>query len=645
VIDSALRQLVVALTTSLLLIAGQITPAKGDTDSLATAFGKVPYLWGAHLSPDGSKVSFLHMVEAGVPVAYVMSLDGEPTPVMASTSGKFDIYWCRWANNERLLCGFYGIDRDRGLLFPVTRLVSVNIDGSDVRVLLQNQLKNKRTQYQDDIVDWLPEDPRHVLVEIPSDKGSGVSSLNIYTGRNNVIEREREGTREWISDGHGMVRLRKYLSAQKRKWYFRLADSEQWSVLHESRMDDIDDDYYPIGFGQNRNALLVYKSHNGHLALMSEDLEKKHEEQVVFSHSAVDIRSTMMLGKFQRLVAVGYATDKPHMQYFDKNVEAIIERISQVFPDKLVSVIDESWDKKFYLVLIGSDRDPGSYYRFDLQGKRLEEIFPRRPELEGRELAVMKPISYRARDNVEIPGYLTLPVNADNKALPTVIMPHGGPESRDVWDFDWLSQYMAAKGYAVLQANFRGSGGYGEAWAGEGGFRQWHRAVNDINDGAAWLINEGIADSERICIVGWSYGGYAALLSNIEAPDLYQCTVSIAGVTDPWTLIKDSRYFLNRKAVTEFVGTEDETINQGSPLRRVKEFQGPVMLFHGDRDINVDVRHSKIMHKALKKAGKNSEMVIYKNTAHSIWRDGYRIDLLSKIGRFLDSSIGANNDD
>ena len=294
------------LFAALFLGAEPAASAKQESDPLAIAFGKIPYIYGARLSPDGSKISFIHMVEAGVPVAFVMPVDGDPTPVVASTPGKFDIYWCDWANNERLLCGFYGIDSRLGVLLSVTRLVAVNIDGSDQRVLLQNKLKNQRTQFQDDIVDFLPDDPQHVLVGVPSDRGAGVSRLNIYNGQTKIEERIREGSYEYISDGRGIVRLRQYRSTQKKKWYFRLAESDKWEVLHESPMDDLDDDYYPMGFGPDRNALFVYKKNEGRLALMSEDLERKREDQIIFSHDEVDIGGTLTLGKFDRLVAAAY---------------------------------------------------------------------------------------------------------------------------------------------------------------------------------------------------------------------------------------------------------------------------------------------------------------------------------------------------
>jgi dipeptidyl aminopeptidase/acylaminoacyl peptidase len=219
-------------------------------------------------------------------------------------------------------------------------------------------------------------------------------------------------------------------------------------------------------------------------------------------------------------------------------------------------------------------------------------------------------------------------------------MPHGGPESRDVYGFDWLAQFFAAKGYAIIQSNYRGSGGYGDDWAGDGGFKNWRQAVTDISDGVQWLLEEDIVDSSRICAVGWSYGGYAALMSAIEKPELYNCVVSIAGVTDPGTLIADGRRFVSgSKRIREFVGTDDEVIKLGSPLKRSSEIQVPVLLIHGDADMNVTVKHSKKMHKALRKADKDTRLIIYEDAAHGIEPESYRIEMLSEIARFLDSNI------
>ena len=638
-----MRALAIILLTQLLVSfpSGGAHAAEGaSVKSLATAFGKFPQMWGARLSPDGSRVSFLHMYEDDFPVLLVFTAGADSRLVLASKPDVFDINWCRWANNERLLCGFYGIAKVYGYYLPETRLVAVNADGTKKKVLLQKQLQKTLAQFQDDVIDWMPDDPANVLIEVPNAKGTGVARLNIYSGRVATVARNSTNARDWVSDGYGSVRLRHYMSTEKSRWQYRLAGERQWRDLHESRMTDLGDIYHPLGFGDERNTLLVFKRHHGRLALWAEDLARNREDELIFSHPNVDVDGYTTLGKRERLVGIGYSTDKPHYHFFDERIEEITRRIQLTMPGKVVGVIDESWDRKFYLIHISSDQDAGRYYRFNVEQDVLEAMLLKRPDLHERDLAMMRPIRYPAADGVEIPGYLTLPPHSEGKNLPAVVMPHGGPQSRDRWDFDWFAQFFAAAGYAVLQSNFRGSGGYGSAWAGEGGFKAWRSSVGDIIDGSRWLIENGIADPERMCIVGWSYGGYAALLSAIEAPELYKCVVSIAGVTDPSTLINDYRNFLNKRVVREFVGNDKHVLNTGSPLKRASEIQVPVLMFHGKEDINVSVKHSKNLHKALKRAGVSSDLVLYDQVAHNIWRERYRIDNADKDWRFLARHTG-----
>ena len=629
-----------ALTWSIVLFA--IVPGSNaaSPDPLAVAFGTMPALWGVRMSPDGAKVSFLQMHPEELPLLGILDLaTGKANIAMASTQDGFDIQWCDWANNERLLCGFSaftgGWDK-----YSVTRLVAVNADGSQMKVLLQRKLQNQFAQFQDRVVDWLVDDPTRVLVVMPNDKGTSLNPLDIYSGRTGGAIDRHSGYVGWVTDGRGSPRLYWYMSEDQIRWKYRRSGERKWRVLHKRRMIDLDDDYDPIGFGDDPDRLFVLKPHEGRLALWAVDLKGEEEDEVVFSHPEVDLGGAEMLGKFRRIVAIGYSTDRSHLHFFDETVAKISETLSTFFSKKIVSAIGESWDRRYYIVHVGSDRDPGTFYRFDVQQKQLLRIASQYSLLESRSLAPVEPIRYAARDGTEIPGYLTLPAIGRGDALPAVVYPHGGPESRDYWEFDWLAQFMAAKGYAVLQSNYRGSGGYGSDWSGEGGFRAWRTAIDDLTDGAQYLVDQGIADPARICVVGWSYGGYAALMSGVEEPDRYRCLVSIAGVTDPQMLIDDYRHFINRKGVRAFVGSDTEVIKHGSPLKRASEFQAPVLLFHGDQDLNVSIDHSKKMARALKRAKKPVEYIEYEDVAHSILHNGYRVDMLNRIGSFLDAHIG-----
>jgi dipeptidyl aminopeptidase/acylaminoacyl peptidase len=627
------------LVSSALLCVSVGASNAAAPDPLAVAFGTMPGLWGVRMSPDGSKVSFLQMHSEDLPILVILDLtSGKANLAMASTQDGFDLRWCNWANNERLLCGFIAITGGWDT-YSVTRLVAVNADGSEMKVLLQRKLRDEFAQFQDRVVDWLVDDPKRVLVVMPNNKGATLNPLDIYSGRTGGAIDKHSGYVSWISDGRGVPRLYRYMSEDQIRWKYRRSGERKWRVLHKSKMTDLDDDYYPIGFGEDPDRLLVLKPHDGRLALWSEDLKGEKEDEVVFSHPEVDVDDPEFLGKFKRIVAIGYSTDRWHLHFFDEAVEKISEMLSEYHSDKNVSVIDESWDRRYYLVHVDSDRDPGIFFRFDVQKKHLLRIAAQYPLLESQSLASVEPIRYAARDGAEIPGYLTRSREAQG-ALPAVILPHGGPESRDYGEFDWLAQFMAAKGYAVLQSNYRGSGGYGSDWSGEGGFRAWRTAISDLADGAMYLIKSGIADPNRICVVGWSYGGYAALMSGVEEPERYRCLVSIAGVSDPGMLIDDYRHFMNRRGVQKFIGWDAEVIKRGSPLKRASEIRAPVLLFHGDQDVNVPIHHSQKMAKALKRAKKSVEYIEYEDVEHSIRRNGYRVDMLDRIGSFLDAHIG-----
>jgi dipeptidyl aminopeptidase/acylaminoacyl peptidase len=291
------------------------------------------------------------------------------------------------------------------------------------------------------------------------------------------------------------------------------------------------------------------------------------------------------------------------------------------------------------LIYAGSDNDPGRYYIFDRDRKSLTPGMIERPELEGRPLAQMKPVTVTARDGEQIPAYLTLPPGKVAKNLPAIVMPHGGPSSRDYWDFDWLSQFYAARGYAVIQPEYRGSEGYGDKWLNVNGFRNWTTSMADIADSAKWLGTQGIADPNRIAIVGWSYGGYAALQSAATYPSLYKGVVAIAPVTDLATLKKDAFFYGRSEYIENFIGS-GPYISQGSPLKNAGAIRVPVLLVHGDLDTNVKFHQSQFMYDALKSRGADVQFLTYPGLDHQLRDATVRAQFLAKSVELLDRTIG-----
>jgi dipeptidyl aminopeptidase/acylaminoacyl peptidase len=614
-------------------------PTTLKTSELAIAFGTAPIMWGMRLSPSGMKLSAIQMHESGVTVARVVdTATGINKAVLSGRKDEFEVSWCDWANEERLLCGLRGLWRgQQGVFFAATRLMAVAADGSETRLLVDRRLDGGFTQFQDRVLDWLPDDPRHVLIQVPISDGSGVSRLDIYSGDLSVVERPKRTTYTWIADGHGLARLYETTTNFTQRWYSRDAVEAPWKLLRESPLSE-PGAFAPIGFGENRDELLYFDNHEGRRALFALDLANGRDRKLVYSHEEFDVDTVLSLGKYQRLAAATYVAERTHVQFFDKRVAAIHEAIERTLPGRTVAILDESWDQRFYLVVVGSATDPGTYYRFDSESRTLGRIVDMYPSLAGITLAEVKPIRYEAEDGVEIPGYLTLPPNR-GPAAPAVVLPHGGPSARDYWTYDFLAQFLAASGYAVLQSNYRGSDGYGSDWLGEGGFRGWRRALGDIAAGARYLVDEGIANPEHICVVGWSYGGYAALMSAIEHGDMYRCAVSIAGVSDPLTLSAAMRQYVGGLGSRTFIGAGDDVFKAGSPLARVDEVDLPVLLIHPREDANVPFAQTESFAQALRRANKEFEFVEYEQAEHDIAPERYRIDLLARLAEFLDTRL------
>ncbi len=629
-----------ALAASAAFVAAQ-EPAELKSTPLAKEFGTAPIMWGVRLSPDGTKISAIQMHPSGTTLARVIGLgDGTDSVVLSSGNEAFTVTWCEWANAERLLCGLRTMSSSATTYFAVTRMVAAKTDGTQMQELISNRLGGDvRSQFNDRVIDWLPDDDEHVLVMVPGEsgeRGTGVARLNVYTGSLDNHERAVSGVGAWITDGHGVARLYRRADQRESRWLVRATPDADWELLHRAEFDNLDDSFSPLGFAESRSELLFFEYHEGRNALFAYDLANDRARRLVYSHPTFDVAGVQTLGRYRRLVAATYLDDRPQQVFFDSRIESLHRALSALYPGKNINIADESEDQRYYLVFVSSATDAGTYYRFDAMTNRIAKITAAYPQLANRELAAMKPVRYKADDGIEIPAYLTVPSGRSGPG-PAVILPHGGPSARDYWTYNFLAQFLAANGYAVLQANYRGSDGYGKTWQGEGAFREWRRAMTDIAAGTDYLIAEGIADPEKICAVGWSYGGYAALMSVIEDKEQYRCVVSIAGVTDPKALGFNAMNFIGGRGAREFIGEDAET--NGSPLARVDEIAVPVLLVHGVQDANVPRAQSVTLARALERAEREVQFVEYDLAEHSITPERYRTDLLARLGEFLDENL------
>lgn len=639
---------------SILICSFSVPAAANDQ---AKIFGSMPSVQSISLSPDGTKIAFISPGPGLQTDLYSIDLTKGNNPVRVTTSSgdPESLFWCGWVSNERLACKVGGLEKYAGDILGFSSVFAVNADGSNPKLLSKRPPRNA-IGYNlggGNIIDWLPQDDNIILMtryhletgaagtRIRNlDEGLAVERIDTITGKSKMIERPKDEAVEYITDGVGNVRVK---GSRIKKGSTEL-DSGQIQYFYQSdndwrslgRLDYANrTGFNPYAVDPKTDRVYGFAPHKGRKALVSIALDGSAEQQVVFAHDEVDVDALIRIGRSQRVVGVSYATDKRKGVYFDPTLEKLANALGKALgPNYSIQFADASLDEKTLLIWAGSDVDPGQYFLFDKTTKQLRPLLGVRPSVENNNLAEVKPISYPAADGTMIPAYLTMPAGTAAKNLPAIVMPHGGPGSRDEWGFDWLAQFYVSQGFAVLQPNFRGSAGYGEEWYKENGFQSWRTSIGDVNDAGKWLISQGIAKPSALSIVGWSYGGYAALQSAVLDPDLFKAIVAIAPVTDLATLKNNSRAYYSGAVTREFVGSGPH-VKQGSPAQNVDKIKAPIMLFHGDYDRNVAIEHSNIMNSKLKSAGKQVTYVKYEKLAHSLRNSQAREDMLEKSAAFL----------
>lgn len=640
------------------------TPVAKSPAEIAKAFGARENIQQISLSPDGDKVAML-MPTAGRGMALFIANfagDATPRPIMKSTGDGEQLEDCRWSTNIRLICTISLSASDGSVRLGYSRTIALNDDGSKAKVLSARTSSNALEITQDggSLVDWGADGTGTVLMThyyVPeystgthtaeTRKGLGVDLVDTTTLSRKVVEQPRENVVAYISDGQGVVRMMGIQSTDgngydgnRISYFYRQPNSRDWKPFDTVKLNGSSySGFMPAAVDRDLNLAYGFESTDGRASLYSVSLDGSMTKKLVASRPDVDIDSLLSVGRRERVVGVDYVTDRRETLFFDPALKTLQASLAKALPGHVISFVDASADESKLLLFAGSDNDPGRYYLFDKKTRSLGEILPVRAELTGTPLSTVKAVTYQAADGTTIPAYLTLPPGSDGKNLPTIVMPHGGPASRDVWGFDWLSQFFAARGYAVIQPEFRGSAGYGDQWYNKNGYQGWRTAMSDINDAGHWMVKSGIADPKKLAIVGWSYGGYAALQTSVVDPDLYKAIVAVAPVTDLDTLRDEARnftYFPQRDAQ---IG-HGPWVSEGSPARNANRIKAPVLLFHGDRDTNVGIGESRLMASKLKAAGAKVELVEYKGLDHQLDDDVARADMLSKADAFLRASMG-----
>jgi dipeptidyl aminopeptidase/acylaminoacyl peptidase len=656
-----MRRIVSLLTVFCALVSGLALAESAPFDA-AAAFGARQSVLDLSLSPDGQNLAWIAPAAGQGAVVYTLSLaskDAKAKPAMSSSGSPERLESCGWVSNERLVCTVYILAMDAQLgPLPFTRLVAVNTDGSNPKTLSKEQTQHTHGLLLGggEVVDWLPETEASVLLTrdyLPndtigtrfgsSDTGLGVDIVDTRTLQAHRVEPPRRNAVEYISDGRGHVRIvasqentaRGYTGVTE--YEFHPTGSEQFEPLSTYRIQD-QTGFRPIAVDPEHNIAYGFKKLDGRTALYTMTLDSARAEQLIYANPQVDVSNLMMLGRQKRIVGVNYYTEYRHAEYFAPDIKTLMESLNRALHVP-VHVIDASQDETRMLVQTSTDVDPGVFYIFDRKSHQLQTLFVARNQLEGVKLATVSPVTFTAADGAQIPGYLTLPPGVQSlKGLPGIVMPHGGPSARDVWGFNWLAQFFAYRGFAVLQPNYRGSYGYGDNWFQKNGFREWKVAINDVLDGGRWLVKEGV-DPAKLGIVGWSYGGYSALQSAVMDPTLFKAVIAIAPVTDLPSLVESFRRWSNFELQSDFIG-EGANAREGSPAQHADRIKAPVLLFHGGMDRNVSIEQSRRMESALKSAGGKVTLVTWDPLDHQLDDSAARAQMLSQSDAFLRAAFG-----
>ena len=545
-----------------------------------------------------------------------------------------------WAGNDRILFRVDDEGRESFALYAVQR------DGKDPSILASGFSKagtaNETNVRFRSILGRIEGDDANILVlaNITYRDWSDVATMNLKTGSMTKLIEAPGDVASYIRDHAGRVRFAIVQKTQTRTILYRDETTKGWVTLAEHHMDA--PGWEPIAFdGDNRTLFIWSDVGRKTKAIYRYDVVERKQLDLVFADDTYDADDIVYDQSKKKIVGIAYEADRARYHWLDPEMQKLEEKFSASLPDTVHVPRQFAKDGSRIIYFSYNDRDPGVYYLFDRKTQKLSELAVTKPGIDPEKMAPMKHVTFAARDGLPIHGYLTLPKGRPAKNLPLILHPHGGPFGiRDEWIYRDEVQLYANRGYAVLQVNYRGSGGYGRAFE-QAGFKKWGLEMqNDLSDGVKWAIAEGIADPSRVVISGASYGGYAAMAGLTFSPELYCAGINYVGVTNIDLLIPreappDRMYWRNTRLGMLSDSADRKRIHDTSPVHFADRINAPVLMAYGKNDPRVHIDHGFDMERALKKSGKTFEMIIESDEGHGFRLEEKRIAFFTRVDAFL----------
>ena len=626
------------------IVVGFFFAVAAQAKPSADAFGQLPDIYDAAISSDASQVAVLINIE-GTYGARVVSLDGSDKKPRAILLGEgIKPGWIKWANDDIVLVSLWESRKSSGTPYTVGGLFALNVATMKGEYLIE--ARDIFRQYNNNVVDFLEDDPDHILMSFSDDDvlAPDVQKVNVRTGRYKRVKRGRSTIQNWTTDLRGEVRVGQGIrdsSREDEKWVLKIRDSERDKWRGHEEYPGLEAEAGIIGFTENPDELII-RARNGRdtEGLYIYNLAQKAISRTLFHDDTYDAGSVILSGDGKRVIGAKYVSDEVQVELFDGE-DSVLERVREQYSSFNVDYIDQSREGNIVLARISNSSDAGALVVIDSQTAKVSRLGNYRSGLPSQEMGLVATIKYKARDGFKIPAYVTLPPNvegADVKDLPFIVLPHGGPYARSSKRFDYFAQFFASRGYGVLQMNFRGSAGYGQKYK-DAGRKNWVLMQEDVEDGARFLIEKGYADPKRLCIAGWSFGGYAALMGAIKNPDIYSCAIAMAAVTDIPDLVSDAKkYRFGTLRANKYLlgGFEDrDAVKDNSPARRAEELKIPLFIAHGTQDQRVHFDQFRRMKRALRKSPADVTYMEFKDEDHFLSDQENRQRFFNGLDKFL----------
>lgn len=658
--------------TSLLLILLSLTlsfTSRGQESLTVDDFLASPDLFDAEFSPDGRYLAMI-IKEGKNRTLIIRDFDNDGFPITGMMSSAYSRpNSLSWANNERLIISILVPRRLNESKFKrlsekdpdfdiddypmVYRSIAMNVKVKNLSILVDHDKYTSRNRNMSNISNYLEDDDEHILMPLFGARSKELHKVNIFTGKTKRIAKGTWRTYQYLSDENGRptYRLDYYFFSKTIKVY-EYTDDEDWEEVDEINLNQNDDE------GINRDGLLLFGfGNNNELIYRERSKETGYYEiirrtrggekyDVIASLPNKDIHSPIFDRRSNRYLGYRIQDDVIRHVYDDPKIQVIYDKIVEQLHYSNFNLWSSRTPGKRVIVNAYSADNPSSFYYFDYDTTKLTFLSDKYQRVKPQNLASPWKLFYQTRDDIKISMYTLLPPNyKEGQKLPMVIIPHGGPHIRDSLEFDSLAQFISTRGYIVIQPNFRGSSGYGLEFE-EAGYKQWGGIMqDDLTDAVKFMVDKGYADPKKVCIVGGSYGGYAALMGAVKTPDLYQCSVSLNGVTH----LKDQIEFdiktanANEEKIEKYVykrighpEKDSAMLDANSPALHADKIKIPILIIAGEKDNIVPIEQSEDMVEALEDNNKEHLYFELEDTGHNVFY--YKEDIekvFTEIEKFL----------